>query len=99
MIVLQREASLRVEPGALSEVCCLSGVLWITQEGDLRDLFLARGESLVLSPRGVTLITALEPATLHVAERSRVRPPAAPWWRRWALIAALFKPRAPLVKV
>ena len=68
MIALEREASLRVEPGTRVEIACLSGVVWITHAGDARDLFLAPGESLVLPPRGVTLMTALEPATVRVVD-------------------------------
>jgi hypothetical protein len=98
MIALEREASLRVEPGARVEICCLSGALWVTQEGDPRDLFLARGESLALSPRGLTLVTALEPTTLRVAERSMAAAPAAVWWGRAARIAALLKPRGAVVR-
>jgi hypothetical protein len=95
MIGLERDASLRVKPGARVEICCLSGAVWVTQEGDPRDLFLASGESLALSPRGVTLVTALEPATLRVAERSMAAAPLAAWWRR----AAQLKPRAAVVRV
>ena len=65
---LEREESLRVEGGTQLEVACLSGVVWITQAGDLRDLFLAPGESLRLGLRGLVLITALEPAAVNVRQ-------------------------------
>lgn len=68
MIALEREASLRVEPGTRVEITCVSGVVWVTQRGDLRDLFLARGESLELLPRGATLVTALEPSMVRVLD-------------------------------
>ena len=68
MIALEREASLRVEPGSRVEIACLSGVVWVTHEGDTRDLFLARGESLVPPTRGVTMVTALEPAAVRVLD-------------------------------
>jgi hypothetical protein len=76
MIALEREASLRVESGSRVEIACMSGVLWITHEGDVRDLFLARGESLVSPVRGVTLVTALEPATVRVLDYSAPKVPA-----------------------
>jgi Protein of unknown function (DUF2917) len=79
MIALEREASVRVEPGARIEIVCLSGVLWVTQEGDCRDLFLAPGESLELFPRGATLVTALEPSTLRAVDRGT----RGGLWRRW----------------
>jgi len=84
MSALEREASLRVEPGTRVEIACLSGVVWITHAGDPRDLFLASGESLVLPPRGVTLITALEPATVRVVDRAAQRHTALRWWPGFA---------------
>jgi hypothetical protein len=104
MITLEREASLRVEPGTRVEITCVSGVLWVTQEGDSRDLFLAPGESLELLPRGVTLVTALESSTVRVLD-SGVEPRASrAWWdsawrglalwsRLVARTTAVIKPR------
>jgi hypothetical protein len=80
MIALEREATLRVEPGTRVEIACLSGVVWITHAGDVRDLFLAPGESLVSPLRGVTLVTALEPATVRVLDRPAQRHSALQWW-------------------
>ena len=79
MIALEREASLRVAPGTRIEIACLSGVVWITHAGDARDLFLAPGESLVLPLRGVTLVTALEPATIRVLDCAARRHSAVRW--------------------
>lgn len=80
MIALERETSLRVEPGTSVEITCLSGVVWVTQEGDSRDLFLARGEWLDLLPRGVALVTALEASTVRVLDRG-AQPRAPRTWR------------------
>ena len=79
MIALERETSLRVEPGTHVEIACVSGVLWVTQQGDLRDLFLGPGESLVLLPRGRTLVTALEPSLVRVVD-AVARPRAKHAW-------------------
>ena len=65
---LDREESLRLQGGTQLEVACLFGVVWITQAGDLRDLFLAPGESMRLALRGLVLITALEPAAVKVRQ-------------------------------
>lgn len=86
MIALEREASLRVEAGSRVEITCISGVVWITHEGDTRDFFLARGESLVPPGRGVTLVTALEPATVRVLDYAEDRL-AARWWAAVARVA------------
>lgn len=98
MIALEREASLRVEPGSRVEIACLSGVVWVTCEGDTRDFFLAHGESLVPPTRGVTMVTALEPATVRVLDCAEQRS-ASRWctglarmgtapWRRLAMRTA-----------
>ena len=79
MIALEREASLRVEPGSRVEIACLSGVVWITHEGDTRDLFLAHGESLMPPMRGVTMVTALEAATVRLLDCAEQRSTAR-WW-------------------
>ena len=37
---------------------CLSGALWITQDGDLRDIVLGAGESFAFDRRGEALLSA-----------------------------------------
>jgi hypothetical protein len=81
MIALDTETSLRVEHASVLEIECLSGVLWITREGDLCDRFLATGESFNPSGRGVTLVTALERSLVRVVERPAA--PARPSWIAW----------------
>lgn len=98
MIALEREASVRVEPGTRIEVVCMSGVLWVTQEGDYRDLFLAAGESLELLPRGATLVTALEPSTLRAIDRGARRSLWRGWWgSAKRTTAVVIKPSAALL--
>jgi len=87
VLALERESSLRVEPGTRIEITCLSGVLWLTQAGDGRDLFLGPGESLKLSLRGVTVVTALEPAAVRVVDCGAEPRTPRRWWAmpRWLL--------------
>ena len=100
MIALENEASLRVEPGMPVEIACISGVLWVTQEGDVRDLFIASGESLRLAARGVTIVTALESSLVRVIERVGKTQSRGGWRRavRWLFAAAgaLPQPHAAL---
>ena len=101
-IALEREASLRVEPGTRVEIVCLSGVVWITQQGDLRDLFLAPGESIKLLPRRRTLATALVPSLVRVVDggtaplaRKAWGGRFAAWWTRMrARTTAVIGPRS-----
>jgi len=64
---LKAGGSRRIVDGAGLEVKCLRGNLWITQDGDLEDRIIGRGESFVLDRPGLSLVTALgEPALLVV---------------------------------
>ena len=107
MIALENETSVQVKPGTAVEIACVAGVLWVTQEGDLRDLFLAPGESLRLGGRGLTIVTALEPSLVRLVEDVRISVGSSAWLRvlRWMRVAtaALLRPyggvpRAPLLK-
>jgi Protein of unknown function (DUF2917) len=62
----------RIEDGAGCLIECLSGVLWITQRADHRDITLAAGDAFRLDRTGLAIVYALEPA------RFRVLPSAAP---------------------
>ena len=99
MIALEREASVRVEPGTRIEIACLSGVLWVTQEGDCRDLFLGPGESLELLARGATLVAALEPSTLRAVDRGTRRGLWGRWWgsAKRATTTAVIRPSTALL--
>jgi hypothetical protein len=41
---------------------CLSGTLWVTQEGDGRDYVLAPGDEFVIESTGVIVVQAFAPA-------------------------------------
>ena|SRR5215510_1944619 len=60
-VVLLREAR-----GA--RVVCLSGALWLTQEGHADDVVLQPGETLRITRGGLTLVTALRSSELRVIE-------------------------------
>lgn len=79
-------------PSAPGErVRVLYGRVWLTEEGDLRDAFLASGEEVALGGRGLAVIEALTPAriqllesvsvwdTLHEGARRAVRLLSASW--------------------
>ena len=74
MIELKAEDCLRIERGPAVEIGCLQGVVWITQEGELQDMFLGPGEWRTLTPRGAMLIMALEPAVLRVMDSAVAKP-------------------------
>ena len=47
-------------------VVCLRGELWLTQDGDTRDLVLVPGDRFTLDHEGLTLVSALRPSSLCV---------------------------------
>ena len=53
-----------VQDGAGTRVLCLSGILWVTQEGELKDSIVRPGDVLTLRKPGRTVISALEAASM-----------------------------------
>src|SRR5262249_39813844 len=45
---------------------CRSGTVWVTQETDVRDIFLKRGEGFALDRGGLTLVRACRDAVLSI---------------------------------
>lgn len=55
-----------------SEVRCLRGDLWITQDGDQRDIVLRAGESFTLDRRGPAMVWALSDASVELLPARRL---------------------------
>ncbi|MCX7172950.1 MAG: DUF2917 domain-containing protein [Proteobacteria bacterium] len=71
---------------------CGSGELWITVDGDRRDIILAPGESLRIESRVPVVITALRASTLNL-----LHPQAAASWkaRMFGVLNALSRWKFP----
>ena len=67
-LFLDARQILLVRDGVGARVVCMSGVIWITQEGDLRDVVLRGGASFVLDRPGTALVTAIEASRVRVEE-------------------------------
>lgn len=66
-VVLQRGEMLVFKGSRQSwRVRCVSGTLWATQAGDIRDHLASAGGSLVLRGRGRIVVTALADAVLRL---------------------------------
>lgn len=50
-----------------SELCCDSGLLWVTQTGDRMDYILRPGDRMVVNTRGKVLVEAMREADFHLA--------------------------------
>lgn len=88
------------EPG--ERVRILHGSVWITEEGNPHDAFLASGEEIGLASRGLAVIEALEPARIQLYEDLRAQrsllETATTWWGRVAHWLGRITPRAPVAR-
>lgn len=50
-------------------ISCQRGSVWITQQGDDRDVVLVSGDSFRIDRPGMTIIEALEPAHIEIDAR------------------------------
>lgn len=65
---LKRDAFLRIVNGSGRSVVVFRGLLWVTQEGDRRDIFLRGGQSFTIDQPGTTIVEALEDSSLLVLD-------------------------------
>lgn len=60
---------LRIQDGAGQSVAVFDGLVWVTQDGDPRDEFVANGETFMLDRPGLAVIEALADTRLLVLQR------------------------------
>ena len=65
---LERGAMVRLNAIGGRVVAVFEGLVWITQQGDPRDVFVASGESFAIERPGVVLLEAFESTVLTVFE-------------------------------
>lgn len=78
-LILTAGQSLRLRGESRWTVTCRAGVVWITQEGDLHDMFLRPGDSFTLDRDGLALVCAVEAAAGAVVGLSEKGAPRATW--------------------
>ncbi len=66
-MTLQADQYLKLKGARGTRLTCRDGMLWITQEGVLRDDFLAPGCALTIATDGVVLVEAMSASSLHIA--------------------------------
>ena len=71
---LLRNEQLRIEDGRDLLIHAWQGSLWITQEGDVRDVVLQAGQSFRLDRNGVALVKCWENAVLALTSPHEERP-------------------------
>ena len=84
-LCLQANQVVKVRGGLGHSIVCERGSVWVTQDGDPRDVILHAGESFTLDRDGPALVQAFEPGAISVA-------PAGPQTRATGLAALLKMP-------
>jgi hypothetical protein len=79
MVTLEARSIHRIENGSGLQVTCLEGVLWLTLEGDNRDIALTAGRSFTIDRDGLTVVYALKPSTITVGVAPAYAREAAPF--------------------
>lgn len=74
-----RTMSLRDSRGARVHV--FSGALWITQDGDTRDLLAKTGDIFTVERDGVTVLYAVESARIRVEGARSAKSRLGRWWK------------------
>jgi hypothetical protein len=62
----------RISDGKGLQITALSGVVWVTQANDNRDIILARGQSFIIDRDGLTVVFALRDADILVGPAGHV---------------------------
>jgi Protein of unknown function (DUF2917) len=78
-MLLSEGGIVQLRNGAGLRIAVARGQIWITQEGDPRDVVLESGQSVRIERNGLTLIEALQPsrfALLAARDRDRLEPSA-----------------------
>jgi hypothetical protein len=63
---LEPKSGLSLRNAAGTEITCMSGCIWLTMEGDSRDITLAAGDAHTIERDGLTLVSALESSVVNV---------------------------------
>jgi hypothetical protein len=66
-IFLEQRAALRITGGASLLVAAHAGALWITEEGDTRDVIVTNGRSYRIESNGLAIVNALEPTSVTIS--------------------------------
>src|SRR5512134_1196105 len=68
LIDLPRNATLRIEDGQPHVIDVFEGLVWLTQDGDPRDVILEAGESFRFDGDALTLVQAFRPSRVLVSD-------------------------------
>ena len=66
---LASQSLLKLHDARGRKLLVIDGMVWVTQDGDPRDVFIGAGESFEFDRAGLTLVQALEPTHLLMLAR------------------------------
>ena len=67
-LCLKRNKVVKVRSGIGHTVVCHSGSVWVTQDGDTRDVILHAGETFTFDRDGPALLQAFEPGAISIVQ-------------------------------
>lgn len=67
-LCLKKKQLVKVRGGIGHTVVCQSGSVWVTQDGDTRDVILRAGEAFTLDRDGPALLQAFEPGAITIRQ-------------------------------
>jgi hypothetical protein len=67
-LCLKPNQLVKVRGGRGHSIVCHSGSVWVTQDGDPRDIVLRAGDSFTLDREGPALVQAFEAGAISVAQ-------------------------------
>jgi hypothetical protein len=67
-LLLERSQTVQLIDAAGVTAALVKGCLWITMDGDRRDIMLGAGESWTVERNGLTLLHAEAPSTVRITE-------------------------------
>jgi hypothetical protein len=68
-LTLVRDGLIALRDAQGTHVACLTGALWITEDHEHGDIILEAGQSFTVRRPGLTLVMALQPASLRLSEQ------------------------------
>jgi len=89
-LLLERSQTVELIDAAGATARLDQGCVWITMDGDCRDIVLCAGDSWVVERNGRTLLHADSPATLRITGAAANDERAASWQHRLASVGHWF---------
>lgn len=92
-LCLKRNQVVKVRGGIGHSIVCDSGTVWVTQNGDPRDIILRAGKSFTIDRNGLALVQAFEPSSISITRSTAQFRASVPAMLPRRAVAGLGLPR------